>query len=132
MDTWIFNNNLVDTPPLNAVGFIYIITNLSNGKKYIGKKLLTMATYKQVNGKKKKARKESKWRQYQGSNKELLFDISINNHSIKKEIIEWSYTESQHNYLEVKYQFIYEVLEDINFYNDNINGRWYRKNIIQK
>ena len=132
MDTWIFNNNLVDTPPLNAVGFIYIITNLSNGKKYIGKKLLTMATYKQVNGKKKKARKESKWRQYQGSNKELLFDISINNHSIKKEIIEWSYTESQHNYLEIKYQFIYEVLEDINYYNDNINGRWYRKNIIQK
>lgn len=131
MDTWFFNNNIVDTPPLNSIGFIYLITNLDNGKKYIGKKLLTMSCYKQVNGKKKKARKESKWRQYQGSNLELLHDIKVKKNSIKKEILEWTYTESYHNYCEIKYQFQHEVLENVLYYNDQINGRWYRKNIIK-
>lgn len=41
--TWIYNNNIADVPPNDAIGFVYIITNLTNNRKYIGKKLLTFA-----------------------------------------------------------------------------------------
>ena len=43
-------------------GFIYLIENLVNGKKYIGRKYLTKAGYKTVKGKRKKLRVESDWR----------------------------------------------------------------------
>lgn len=128
---WLFNNNTVDNPPKDAIGFIYKITNLCNGRMYIGKKLLTMATTKQINGKKKKARKESKWREYNGSNQELLQDIKqIGQNNIKKEILEWTYTDSYHNYCEIKYQFKLDVLENVQFYNDNIGGRYYKRNYL--
>lgn len=128
---WTYKDNIVDTPPLNSIGFVYKITNLTNNRMYIGKKLLTMATTKQINGKKKKARKESKWREYNGSNQELLQDIKqIGQNNIKKEILEWTYTDSYHNYCEIKYQFKFDVLENVLFYNDNIGGRYYKRNYI--
>ncbi len=40
-------------------GFVYLIENLTNGKKYIGRKYLTKAGYKTVKGKRKKIRVES-------------------------------------------------------------------------
>ena len=55
---WTYNNvQIQDTDiPEQAIGFIYIITHTPSSRKYIGRKLLTMAGTKQVNGKKKKIR----------------------------------------------------------------------------
>ena len=56
-------------------GFVYLITNTKTGKKYIGKKFLTKAGYKQVKGKRRKIRKISDWEEYYGSSKYLHEDI---------------------------------------------------------
>jgi hypothetical protein len=40
----------------NHLGFVYLITHISTGRKYIGKKFFTKAKTKQIKGKKKKIR----------------------------------------------------------------------------
>ena len=57
--TWTYQGQAVIELPDECVGYVYIITNLKNNKKYIGKKLAKFAktTYKIVklkNGTKKK------------------------------------------------------------------------------
>ena len=42
-------------------GFVYLITHIKTGRKYIGKKFFTKAKTKQVKGKKKKLRVSSDW-----------------------------------------------------------------------
>ena len=59
-------------------GFVYLITNIKTGKKYIGKKFFwSKRTLKPLKGKKTKRRvtKESDWKNYYGSCKKLLEDI---------------------------------------------------------
>ena len=55
---WTYNNQPIETLPDDCVGFVYLITNTVNGKKYVGKKLakFSKTTYKTVklkNGNKK-------------------------------------------------------------------------------
>lgn len=54
MSDWSLNGASVDELPEKAVGFIYKITRLDTGRKYIGKKLLQFRRTKQVKGVKKK------------------------------------------------------------------------------
>lgn len=49
------------------VAFVYLITNLKSGKKYIGKKITLSITTKTIKGKKKRVKAESDWRTYYGS-----------------------------------------------------------------
>ena len=58
----------------DSYGFVYLITNLENNRKYIGKKLLKRSKTRQVKGKKKRTLVESDWKEYYGSNKELMED----------------------------------------------------------
>ena len=52
---WFFNNELVDESILDQyVGFVYKITRISDGKSYIGKKLLKSRRTKILKGKKKR------------------------------------------------------------------------------
>ena len=82
--TWLYQGTVVDSLPEDCVGFVYMITNLTNNRKYIGKKLakFSKTTYKTIklkNGNKKrkkiKGKIESDWRDYYGSSNELLKDI---------------------------------------------------------
>jgi hypothetical protein len=64
---WIYQGQVVEEIPENAYGFVYIITQISTGKRYIGRKFFTKAGYKTVNKKRKKIRLESDWKDYYGS-----------------------------------------------------------------
>ena len=69
---WTYNGNIIDSEILdNYLGFVYLITNLKNNKKYVGKKLLKFKRTKQVKGKKKKTTIESDWKEYYSSSDEL-------------------------------------------------------------
>lgn len=126
---WIYNNQ-----PLNDAedwyGFIYEITNNLTGKKYIGRKYFSQAKTRQVKGKKKRTRVESDWRDYWGSNKELLADIDkYGKESFTRKILMLCPTRGNTNYWEAKFQFDNNVLLDDNYYNDWIMIKTHRKHI---
>lgn len=116
---WLHNDILIDSDIIdNYVGFVYQITNLTNNRRYIGKKLLKRTKTKQVKGKKKRSLVESDWKTYYGSNKELQEDvIQMGASNFKREILRLCKTKGECNYFEAKYQFDLRVLESEEFYN---------------
>lgn len=139
---WIYNNKEVIELPDNVVGFVYLITNLASGKKYIGKKLakFSKTRYKmhtQKNGKrvKKKIRSyvDSDWKTYYGSSEALTKDIElIGNHLFSREILRMCYSKSECSYYEAKEQFYNGVLETADWYNGQISVRCHKNNILGK
>lgn len=121
-------------------GFIYSI-ELEDGSKYIGKKNFFSKRKKHF-GKKKLAEvtdkrkktyeyiiKESDWLKYISSNKEIKKLIS-EGVSYKKEILQIAYSKGDLTYLETRYLFVNDVLKNKNYLNDNILGKFYRKNLL--
>ena len=103
----------------STYGYVYCITNLQNGKQYIGKKFFSKAGYKTVKGKRKKIRKPSDWLTYWGSNKTLLEDIQkLGEQHFRREILHLCTTRSDCAYLELREQIDRRVLESDGFYND--------------
>jgi hypothetical protein len=100
-------------------GFIYLIENLVNGKKYIGRKFLTKAGYKTVKGKRKKIRVESDWRDYYGSSNSLKEDIDYyGKDSFRRTILRLCKSRGECNYFETKYIFDNDAILDPKFYNN--------------
>ena len=76
---WTYRGKPIDILPQDVEGFVYLITNLTNNKKYVGKKLAKFKTTKPpLKGKKNKRRgyKESDWKEYWGSSDHLNEDVS--------------------------------------------------------
>ncbi len=124
--------------PEGAVGFIYIMTAIIDGKsvayigkknffanikKPLGKKALAMSTDKRL----KKYVRELKpdFMRYYSSNK-ILKDAHKAGVVIKREMLRICYSQMELTYQEVKHQFKYEVLEKEEFLNGNILGRFYK------
>lgn len=110
-----------------AYGFIYIITNLQSGKKYIGKKQCqTIKKRKPLKGKKNKRHEitETDWRTYTSSSREVNEDIErIGKDNFKFEIIRWCSSKFEMSYHEARIQFEKEVLLKDDYYNGIINLR---------
>jgi antitoxin component YwqK of YwqJK toxin-antitoxin module len=99
-------------------GFVYQITNLTNGRKYIGKKFFYSAKTKQVKGKKKRIKVSSDWQTYYGSSAELAKDVlSLGNENFTREIIHLCLSKGDCGYLEAKEQFVRGALESDEYYN---------------
>ena len=99
-------------------GFIYLIENLVNGRKYIGRKFLTKAGYKTVNKKRKKIRVESDWASYYGSSPSLAKDIELyGRDKFKRTILKLCKTRGECNYWETKMIFDADAILDGNYYN---------------
>lgn len=131
---WIYNGKEIGDDEIEGYSsFVYIITNLETGKKYIGKKVFKTIRRQKVKGKtrKKKVEKESDWRKYFGSNLTLLADIErLGQDRFRREIIKLCETRGTASYWEAKLQMIHEVLENPDmFYNDWIAVKVHRKHI---
>ena len=140
--TWLFENTQIEVLPEDCVGFVYIITNLVTGRRYIGKKLAKFAktTYKVVklkNGTKKKKKIRSKidsdWQTYYGSNDELNKDIEqLGSDKFKREILYYCTSKAQCSYIEAREQFRHQVLESDDYYNGQISVRVHGSHIKNK
>ena len=114
---WLYNSEEFTEDMIgDNVGFVYLITNETNGKQYVGKKLFTKSKTYQKNKKKKKTRVASDWITYTGSNEQLNEDIK-NGHSIKKEIIHLCKSKGWCSYLESKEILVRDCLLLENYYN---------------
>ena len=140
--TWLFENTQIEALPEDCVGFVYLITNLVTGRKYIGKKLakFSKTTYKVVklkNGNKKKKKIRSKidsdWLTYYGSNDELNKDIqTLGQENFKREILYYCTSKAQCSYIEAREQFRHQVLESDAYYNGQISVRVHGSHIKKK
>lgn len=134
MDTleWYYNNEVFTEEMIgDNYGFVYLITNLSNNKKYIGKKFFYSMRSKTVNGKKKRSKVFSDWKSYYGSNQILKDEVSQNGkETFKREIIHLCLSKGECNYMEAKEQFVKDVLRKPDeYYNHWIMVRVQRSHL---
>ena len=124
---WTYQGKIVEQIPEEYVGFVYLITNLADNRKYIGKKLAQFkVTKKPLKGKKNKRRstKESDWRDYWGSSDTLNEDVQkLGPQNFTREILHYCTSKGELSYLEAKEQFDREVLKTDEYYNGIINVR---------
>lgn len=139
---WTYNKEIVEELPEDCVGFVYLITNLTNNRKYIGKKLAKFArtttkTIKLKNGTKKKKKVRSKidsdWQDYFGSSIELNKDVELlGKDSFTREILFFCKSKAECSYIEAREQFARRVLESTEYYNNNIMVRIHGSHILGK
>lgn len=137
----------VEYNPENYLGFVYKITNLTNGKFYIGKKYfwynkkkkLTKKQLAEQTGPGRKStieivKVESDWQTYWGSSKELLNDVKeLGNEHFECIILQLCKTKKELTYFELHYQCKSDVLlPNTLTYNDNILGKFFRKDLVNQ
>lgn len=128
---WLYDGVVFEQPLDEYYGFVYQITNLTNNKVYIGKKLFWFKKTKMLKGKKKRYLAESDWKEYYGSSVALSEDVkTFGKDNFKREILKLCKSKGECSYYEAKFQFEKNVLLNPDlFYNDWIICRVHRKHI---
>jgi hypothetical protein len=136
--SWIYKGKVFteDMIPENAVGFIYEMTAIIDGKSvsYIGKKNFyadvktklskkdmptdkRLKTYKRV--------RKTIYQRYYSSN-EVLKQAHKDGVLIKRDILRICHSKLELSYQETKHQFVLGVLESDKYLNGNILGKFYK------
>ena len=133
---WLYENNVVNELPEDCVGFVYQITNTTNGRRYIGKKLAKFKRSRRpLKGRKNKRRYkiDSDWQDYYGSSDELTIDIKkLGKENFKREILFYCNSKAVMSYVEAREQFARKVLESNDYYNGHIRVRVHGKGILKE
>ena len=115
------------------IGFVYVITHLSNNKKYVGKKLLkSKRKLPPLKGKTRRRTvvKESDWQDYFGSSDEVKALVEEQGReNFHREILHLCMSKGELSYLEAKEQFDRNVLLSDEYYNGIINCKIHRNHV---
>ena len=118
-------------------GFVYLITNIQNNRKYIGRKYFW--SFRTPKGKKRKVKSESDWKKYYGSCPELKEDIiKFGRENFSRTMLSVHKTGGKTNFEETRQLFANNVLtESLDdgipaWYNSNILSRYFRKDYYGK
>jgi hypothetical protein len=134
--TWYYHNTAEEFKEdhiADNIGYVYLITHNSTGRKYIGKKLFTKAGYRQINGKKKKVRKPSDWLDYWGSNTELQEEVKLKGeNAFTREVLHLCKTRSECNYLETYEIFNRHALLSDSYYNSWVTCKIHKTHVLGK
>lgn len=124
IEPWFFDGEPFTETPENMAGFCYLIEDKETGRKYIGKKFFW--------GKRKGKKVESDWKNYFSSNDDIKFFAKTDKARFKRTILSLHEKERDVNYYEVKFLFMFGVLEEFFedgtpvFYNNNISGKYFK------
>ena len=135
---WLYKNkeiNSIEDMPIDTFGFVYLVTHTPSGKKYLGKKqLIANRTLPPLKGQKKKRKiqKESDWKTYYGSQAEIKTLVKESQDMLEfvREIRIFVSTKKLLGYYENKLLYAYDVLENDEYLNNNISGKYFRKDFI--
>jgi hypothetical protein len=152
--SWRYKDKLIteiSDMPEGTYGFIYKVTHIPTQKKYIGKKVLFFERNVKLGKKetealkeerkaagiggrvpaKKKVVKESDWKTYYGSQTEIKALVKNSRaEDWSREILEFVPTKKLLTYYEIKHIFINDALENKDYLNDNILGKFYQKDFL--
>ena len=156
---WTYKGHIVNDisdMPKGTYGFIYEVRHKPTDTRYIGKKVLYFERNKRLGKRalealreerkakgiggrvplKQKIRTESDWKDYFGSQKEIMALAKKDSagENWEKRILEFVPSKKLLTYYETKHLFINNVLEDSysTHINDNILGKFYRKDFIDE
>lgn len=105
-------------------GFVYLIKNNVNNKKYIGKKTFWERRKDRKTNRRKK--KESNWQNYYGSCDELISDVEIlGKEKFNREILYLCPHKKSMSYFETLEQFKRDVIMREDYYNTNVEGKFF-------
>jgi len=113
-------------------GFVYLIENTTNGKKYIGKKFFVKPkVLPKTKTRKRRVRTkvESDWKTYHGSSDELLADIEAG-HKVVRSILRLCQTKGECSYYEIKEQLAVDALLKEEYYNGFVGCKIHRRHVI--
>lgn len=132
-DMWLYNGDVFDKTPEEYQGFVYVITEVGTGKKYIGKKFFwkpKVLPKTKTRKRRVRTRVESDWRTYYGSSAEVKMLVEKHGaESFKREILKMCKTKGECSYYEAKMQFEYDVLLKDEYYNEFIGCKIHSKHL---
>ncbi len=113
--------------PINAIGFVYLITNTLTNKKYVGKKLLQNKKKRKPLKGRVNARRylvESDWKDYTGSSPKLNEDIiSVGKDNFSFQILSFQPSKLLLAYHETKEIVDRNAIFSSDYYNEVLNLR---------
>jgi hypothetical protein len=135
---WVYSGNPFSSNNIqDHFGFVYLIENNLNGRKYIGRKYFWQ--FRTPKGKKRKVKSESDWKNYYGSCPELKEDIiKFGRENFSRTMLSVHKTGGRTNFEETRQLFANNVLtESLDdgspaWYNSNILSRYFRKDYYGK
>lgn len=131
---WYYNGEEFTSEMIgDYVGFVYLITDLSNNKKYVGKKtLMSKRKLPPLKGKTRRRTKivETDWQNYYGSSEEVKALVEDRGRDqFKREILHLCKGKGEMSYLELKEQVDREVLFKDEYYNAFIGCKIHEKHV---
>jgi|TARA_B110000285_G_C14993231_1_gene547433 hypothetical protein len=121
----------------DAIGFVYELRDTENDKRYIGKKnLFSTRRLPPLKGQKRKRKvvKESDWKTYYGSSKNVQFLVEKTGQKrFERKILRLCNSKGEMSYWEMWYQMTNHVLlRPDKYYNAFVGGKIHRKHVLKK
>lgn len=135
---WVYQGKDFESDDIKEYkGFVYLITHIPTGKKYIGRKYFFQ--HRKKKGAKRKTTEESNWKFYYGSCDELKVLIKLEGEeNFKREILSLHLTEGRTNFEETRQLFLNNVLTEklengeSAYFNNQILSRYFKKDYFDK
>jgi hypothetical protein len=132
---WLYQHTNEEVKPEDVegyFGFVYLITHIRSGRRYVGKKFFTKAKTKMVKGKNKKLRVDSGWIDYWSSSTTLQEEVKQNGEdNYIREVLHLCKSRSECSYWETFEIFSRHALLSDGYYNEWVSCKIRKAHVIK-